>query len=256
MHIRTVLLLCVAVLPVRADDAKDVPKNKDLAALQGIWKLEGVEGNGIARDVPAKPPRWVIEGNKVFYGGAELAELTIDGAANPKSVDLGFVSPKRTFEGVYALDKDTLKICVNAQTEGVKERPLNFETEGKADWRLFFFKREPKDVDPNEGLNGFVGIQISMDAERMLVLIGGLIDDGPAKKAGLMIAHDGRPGSRVETGQRGGVPHPARRQGAGRQSQSRRAAVRLPRQLNDVSSRRDAIGPRRAFESHRVSRFI
>jgi uncharacterized protein (TIGR03067 family) len=188
MHIRTVLLVCAVVLPVRADDPKDQDKNKELAALQGTWRLEGVEVNGVARDLTEKPPRWVIKENKVLYGGSELATLSIvDGTAAPKSVDLMLLPSKRTLEGVFAVDKDTLKICVNSQTEGVKERPLNFDTQGRTDRRLLIFKRETaKDVDPNEGLDGYVGMAIRLHPERMEVVIVDLVDDGPAKKAGLM----------------------------------------------------------------------
>jgi uncharacterized protein (TIGR03067 family) len=188
MHIRTALLLSVAALPLRADEPKDVDKNKDLAALQGIWKLEGVESNGMARELPEKPPRWQIKGNKVYYGGSEFAVLTIvDGTAKPKSVDLMVLSSKRTLEGVCAVEKDSFKICLNMLTDGVKERPLDFDTEGKMGRRLLFFKRETaKDTDPNEGLNGYVGIAIRLNPERMDVEIMDLVDGGPGKKAGLM----------------------------------------------------------------------
>src|SRR5438046_2651729 len=85
MHLRTVLLLAVAALPARAAEPKDAEKNKELAALQGVWTLEGFEANGMARDLAASPPRWLIKGNKIIYGGAELAVLTVEGAATPKN---------------------------------------------------------------------------------------------------------------------------------------------------------------------------
>jgi uncharacterized protein (TIGR03067 family) len=186
MRIRIVLVLGAVALSLAADEPKEVPKDKELASLQGTWKLEGVESNGKAHDVPTKPPRWVIKGNKVFYGGEELAVLKLDGTTNPKTVDLGFLSPKRIHEGIYSVDKDTLKLCVNRRTEGVKERPSDFETEGKEDRRLLFFKRDmPIKGDPTEGLNGFLGIQIKNSEDGKEVVIVDAFEGSPAKKAGL-----------------------------------------------------------------------
>lgn len=157
---------------------------KGPAALQGTWKLVSLEIDGEATDYSARPFRWVIKGTTVRYGGKPLAELTADPAASPKTIDLTFLTPKRTYEGVYAVDGDTLKICVNRQTEGVKDRPVGFETKGKADLRLLVFQRDEAGAGERlADLPGFVGIQI-MKKEKELV-IGGVIDGSPAKAAGL-----------------------------------------------------------------------
>jgi uncharacterized protein (TIGR03067 family) len=181
-------MLSAAVLSVAAAAADDAGAKKDLAAMQGTWKLAAVEIDGETGDPsaqPARPPRWVIRGNKVYYAGEELALLTVDPAAMPKTVDLTLSKPKRTYEGVYALEEDTLKICLNRTTEGVKERPLGFATKGKADLRLLVFKRlnEPK-ADAVEHLSGFIGIALGYNKQKELVITQ-LIDDAPAKKAGL-----------------------------------------------------------------------
>src|SRR5262249_37528528 len=84
------------------------------------------------------------------------------------------------------VDKDTLKICVNKDTDGAKERPLKFETEGKPNWRLMVFKRQ-KDIkgDGTEGLNGFIGVAIKFEKDDNKLVIADVLKDSPAKKAGL-----------------------------------------------------------------------
>ena len=181
-------LLFAAVSSVSASAANEAGLKKQLAVMQGTWKLAAVEIDGETIDrggQVARPPRWIIRGNKVYYAGEELAVLTLDPDATPRTIDLAFSKPKRTYEGVYALEQNTLKICLNRMTDGVKERPLGFATKGKSDWRLLVFQRlnEPK-ADAVEHLSGFVGIAIGYNKQKELVILQ-LVDDGPAKKAGL-----------------------------------------------------------------------
>jgi uncharacterized protein (TIGR03067 family) len=154
---------------------------KGPAELQGAWKLVALEGNGQTLEMRTHP-RLVIVGDVVLYGGRPLARLTADPAAGPKLLDLRF-RPDRVYEGVYTVEKDTLKVCVNKRSSGVKDRPNGLSTEGQADWRLMVFERVPAS---EAGLPeaGFVGIQLRMDAERG-VTIDAAIDKSPAQAAGL-----------------------------------------------------------------------
>jgi S1-C subfamily serine protease len=87
------------------------------------------------------------------------------------------------FEGVYAVEKDTLKVCVNKETGSVKNRPGGLSTEGQASWRLMVFERvKPEDAGGPEA--GFVGIQLRMDADRGVV-VDAALDKSPAQAAGL-----------------------------------------------------------------------
>jgi uncharacterized protein (TIGR03067 family) len=166
----------------RADESQ--PKAA-LDAMQGVWKLKEVVIDGETQMLPPKPPRWVVRGDKVLYAGKPLAALVIDPATTPPSIDLGFLKPKRTYEGVYSLEDDTLKICVNRITDGVKERPLSFATKGKTDLRLFVFKRlKEAGADGIEHLGGFAGIAIGYNKQKELV-IRDVLDGTPAQKAGL-----------------------------------------------------------------------
>jgi hypothetical protein len=56
------------------------------ADLQGGWRLVSVEAADEAADVPLPEPKpaLVIKGDRVLYGGHEIARLTADPAANPR----------------------------------------------------------------------------------------------------------------------------------------------------------------------------
>src|SRR4051812_25526134 len=83
------------------------------ADLQGRWDLVSVEAEG--KDYPLKDnrPRCEIVGDRVRCGGMDLAVLAADPATSPKSIDLRFEPTKRTFEGIYTREGETLKICLN-----------------------------------------------------------------------------------------------------------------------------------------------
>lgn len=157
------------------------------ASLDGTWKLETVEENGKAIELGDLHPRWVIKGNTIHYAGEKLVEVNLDSTSTPKSIDLVWVKPNRTFEGIYSVDQDTFKLCVNRETEGIKDRPQDFVTEGKTNLRLLTFKRENgANLDPMEGVGGFVGIMIGLSENEKQVIVVGTVKDSPAEKAGLL----------------------------------------------------------------------
>jgi uncharacterized protein (TIGR03067 family) len=156
------------------------------AELQGTWKLVSVEIQGTSRDLTDGSPRWVIKGNKVRYGGDEIALLTANAAAEPKIIDVEFLTPKKVYEGIYTVEKDTLKICLNNQTEGVKERPNGFSTKDRENWRLLVFERDKAEkADPLAGMTGFLGVALRLDPEGKQLIVNDVFDGSPAKKAGL-----------------------------------------------------------------------
>jgi uncharacterized protein (TIGR03067 family) len=185
MLLRIAMLLLLAA-PLRAADRPPETKaDTRVAELQGTWKLISIETNGEASDLTGNQPRWVVKGNKVLYGGDELAVLTADASATPKLLDVQLLNPKRVLEGIYAIEQDRLRICLNKQTEGVKERPHALSTKDQENWRLLVFERDRSDADPNEGLTGFVGLALRLDAERQEVIVNEALGDSPAQKAGL-----------------------------------------------------------------------
>jgi uncharacterized protein (TIGR03067 family) len=156
-------------------------------ALQGGWKVTDLEIDGKPNELPAGASFWVvIKGDKLFYGGEELAKLTCDTTTTPPCIDLAFRKPDRVYEAVYSVEDDTLKLCVNHLTEGVRERPSGFSTEGKADWRLLVLKRDKeRTIEDLEGLAGFVGVAIMFQEESKELLVKDVIAGSPAKKGDL-----------------------------------------------------------------------
>jgi uncharacterized protein (TIGR03067 family) len=152
------------------------------AHLQGGWKLVAVETDAGPTDLPEAKPALVIKGDKVLHGGQEIARLSADTAADPKVIDLKFGKPERTYEGIYSLDKDTLKLCLNGKSEGVKERPSGFTVDGHPGWRQLTFERvKTEEAGPGPG---FVGLILMFDEPNKQVVVQATLDGSPAKGAG------------------------------------------------------------------------
>jgi uncharacterized protein (TIGR03067 family) len=175
-----VLMGIAALLPAASTHAGEVSSVP--AELQGSWKVVGLEVDGKSND-PAISYVWVIKGDKVVYGGETLAALKVDATTTPKSIDLAFVKPERTYEAVYELRDGALRMCVNRVTEGVKERPTDFTTKEKPDRRLLTFERlkDTDDVTPG----GYVGMMLRAAADRKEIIISDALEGSPAKKAGV-----------------------------------------------------------------------
>jgi uncharacterized protein (TIGR03067 family) len=174
----------IAAALMMAGSSASAAAPKGLAVLQGTWKVVSSEAGGQVTEISEGQPRWVIKEDKVYYGGEQLAVLSVEASTTPKCIDLTFLKPKRDYEGVFSVDGEKLKICVNAQTEGIKQRPLKLATKDEPNWRLLVFERvKGKNPDPTEGLSGFVGIMIRLDGGQ--VVIAEVFDASPAKKAGL-----------------------------------------------------------------------
>ncbi|MCI0379753.1 MAG: TIGR03067 domain-containing protein [Gemmataceae bacterium] len=158
---------------------------KDLAALQGAWKLSSIEEDGTANEPNADFARWIVKGNKVHYGGEEFAELHADAATTPKSLDLRLVKGKRELEAVYSIEGNVWKICVNRMTGGVKERPLDFATKDKSDRRVLVFERDKSGKAGGIEGAGFVGIAIRAHKDDDDIVVDSALEGTPALKAGL-----------------------------------------------------------------------
>lgn len=175
-------VLALFVVPhstmVRAEDEK-TPK-----VIQGGWRLVSIEVEA-ADEKPAEPaPVLVIEKDRLLYGGEDVGAVSAGAEGELKSFDLSLKKPERSFEGVYVLEKDTLTVCLNGQTDGIKERPTSLKLEGHPAWRLYKFER----LKPGEPVtnNGFVGMILRSDKERNVVVLEGTVDESPAREAGLL----------------------------------------------------------------------
>src|SRR5262245_840289 len=132
-----IVVACGLIVAAGAEtlSAEDTAK-----AMDGNWRLVAVE---LAGEVMPPPEEvvWTIKEDKVLYAGEALAVLVNYPTAMPKGVDLRFDDPQRDYEGIYLLENDKLRICLNTRTTGPKERPSDFATKEKANLRVFIFER-------------------------------------------------------------------------------------------------------------------
>jgi uncharacterized protein (TIGR03067 family) len=162
----------------------DAPSAATKPQLEGTWRLVSIERDGKPRELTPSP-RWVIKGTTVYYGGEPLAELVIDAKATPPCVDLVYLRPKVTYEAIYAVDAKTLKICVNREVSGVKDRPQDFATAELLNRRLLTFEREePREGAQFEGVIPFIGA-IPRVQKGQGVVINEVQEDSNAARAGL-----------------------------------------------------------------------
>jgi len=170
------LLALMLAVPAAAEPSKNASE------LDGTWKLVSVEQEGevMERDDDV---RLVIKEGQVFYAGEPLAALATYAASTPKGLDLSLREPKNDYEGIYALDKDELKICLNTRTTGPKDRPFDFATKGKSDLRVLKFEGLAPAAVGVSTAPGFVGMGLAVENES--VVIADVIEKSPAEKAGL-----------------------------------------------------------------------
>jgi len=135
----------VVVASVAAEDAA----KKDFEKLQGTWVVTAAEQDGKPLDRLQGGKLTVKDQN--FYvktaGGTEMkGDLSLDPAKKPKHIDWlhqeGLLREK-TWQGIYELDGDDLKICY-AEADSGKDRPDEFKTEADSKRLLVILKREKK----------------------------------------------------------------------------------------------------------------
>jgi len=131
--------------------------------------------------------RWVIKKDQVSYGGEPLASLATYASSTPKGIDLAFHEPTKEYEGIYVVDADRLRLCLNVKTSGTKERPFDFVTKDKPNLRVLTFERVPP-VDAGPGHpKGFVGVALSAENNGQDIAIQMVLEKSPAEKAGLRV---------------------------------------------------------------------
>ncbi|WP_439624644.1 TIGR03067 domain-containing protein [Gemmata sp.] len=136
---------------VGAADNKDTLKG-DKEKLQGKWHIVSVavEDTVIKReDVPRE---WkgtfekdvLVEGDRFGQVGSSTARIELDETRTPKQITVRDDGGKLTFRGIYALDGDALKVCVNGDGSDVR-RPEEFVTKKGTPLLLIVLKKTPAD---------------------------------------------------------------------------------------------------------------
>jgi RNA polymerase sigma factor (sigma-70 family) len=119
----------------------------DKERLQGIWTVVSMEMNG--KRVATGKMVFMIDGNRACWQTSE-AEIHggfyLDATTDPKSYDLATTA--RTFEGIYDIDGESLRLCYVAGDE--RKRPDRFEAAAGSERVLVTLKRKyhGKDVFP------------------------------------------------------------------------------------------------------------
>jgi uncharacterized protein (TIGR03067 family) len=139
------MFACACDKKTRSPEPSDDPPLKfepaPITELEGTWSI--VESINRGEKVPEeeiKHTEIVINRNVIYmYEGRDEKQysFSIDPATKPKSIDI--THPKGTDVGIYALDRDKLKICVNQQQGG--ERPTEFASPLKSQLSLIILKR-------------------------------------------------------------------------------------------------------------------
>jgi uncharacterized protein (TIGR03067 family) len=182
--LRSAIAVVVATITLSVARAEEKPEVKALAELQGSWEIAYIEVNGQEKELGGKQFQWTIKGKSLSFCGEEFATLSVDGTGKPKSIDVFFEGSKEPKEGVYAIDGDKLKLCLNWKEEGKNERPQEFTTKENASFRVIEFQRV-KDAKQAASSLGFVGLQLKR-LEKGGIMVVSTLENSPAKKAGLL----------------------------------------------------------------------
>ena len=144
MRLLTLTALAVfCFIPEPEDAAK-----KDLAAMEGTWNLVAMEVDG--KSVPATKltsASLTISGNKYTLKTRNMqheVELKLDVGKSPKEIDMTFLdgpNKERVGKGIYEISGDKLKICRSLDPQD--ERPKDFKTEGKNNYFVMVWERQP-----------------------------------------------------------------------------------------------------------------
>jgi uncharacterized protein (TIGR03067 family) len=144
------LLALAAVALFAAYDDKPADPKADQTKMQGSWTVESsvFDGHPAIPDDQIKDFRVVVKGDKrlVMKGDEKVSEATytLDPKAKPKAITVkvsdGPLKGKE-IPGIYELDGDTFKVCLNVNGT---ERPKEFKGDEGSGCMLQVCKREKK----------------------------------------------------------------------------------------------------------------
>ncbi|HEV2950200.1 MAG TPA: TIGR03067 domain-containing protein [Gemmataceae bacterium] len=144
---RRYLLICGVVFLLAAADAADDVK-KELARFEGTWKIISLETeqNKLTEDA-LKHIQLKLEGDKfttVDENRETRGTFKPDPSKKPKTIDMTMTDGPlkgKTMLGIYELEGDTYKVCVDVQG---KSRPTEFAVKPGSGYVLEILNREKK----------------------------------------------------------------------------------------------------------------
>ena len=129
------------VLAVTSYASQGEAERADLKDLQGKWEVVAHFLDGKPLTGQGKYSVWTISKDKVLYGPGREDTIRLDATKSPKQLDLDSLEDGKVRKGppaIYALDRDTLILCVGV-VGGT--RPADFETKGRAGHRILVLRR-------------------------------------------------------------------------------------------------------------------
>ena len=158
MGVWLLVVLVGAAVPA-AEPANDLV-NAELKKLEGQWLVVSSERSG--KKYPTGNEHWVFVGDRarvhlrpgnadknapfvVNEGNLLLTyHFKLDPSKSPKEIDMTFLdgpNKERVGKGIYEISGDKLKICRSLDPQD--ERPKDFKTEGKNNYFVMVWERQP-----------------------------------------------------------------------------------------------------------------
>jgi uncharacterized protein (TIGR03067 family) len=149
--VRTLMVVVGCWLAIQVGGgAGDDPNSKDLDTMQGTWKVTELTEKGVK--LPAKetdPVEVIILASRMTINDdgmfREEITLKLDAKQKPKVVELNYTKgPNKgnTETGIYSVDGDTLKMCINEKKGGA--RPTEFSSTKENEFSLVVLKKVKK----------------------------------------------------------------------------------------------------------------
>lgn len=135
----------------RAKVAAGKQGETDKDKLQGQWQIMSITVEGKTFKREDNLPEWretfhtdlLIQGDRLAHGKqTSKGKFTLDDSRNPKQITIRDDEGKLTFRGIYDIDADALKVCINGNGTDDR-RPEEFATKKGMPLVLITLKRSP-----------------------------------------------------------------------------------------------------------------
>lgn len=138
--------------PTAARQVASQKVETDADRLQGKWRIMSIAVEDKVVKRGDAPRAWkgtfekdlFVDGNRFGQVGYSNANIKLDETRVPKQLTIADDDGKLTYRGIYALDGDTLKVCLNGDGADVR-RPEEFATKKGTPLLLIVLKKSPAD---------------------------------------------------------------------------------------------------------------